>query len=146
MEVVTRLEDTDSVCGYELNVSCPNTEQGGIFFSSDPCLLSDVIRRVRRVATRPVFVKLSPNVARIAPLAKAAEDSGADAISLINTFVALAIDVHTRSARIGAGYGGLSGPAVKPIALRFVYETAQAVRIPVIGLGGIAMGRMRPNS
>jgi dihydroorotate dehydrogenase (NAD+) catalytic subunit len=140
VEVVRRLEDAEGVCAYELNVSCPNTEHGGMFFSSHPGLLSDVIERVRPVATRPLFVKLSPNVARIEPLAQAAEGAGADAISLVNTFVSLAIDVKTRTPRIGAGFGGLSGPAIKPIALRLVYEVAQAVTIPVIGLGGIANG------
>ncbi len=139
-EVVRQLEDADGVCGYELNVSCPNTEEGGMFFSSDPRLLADVVSRVRPLATKPLFVKLSPNVARIEPLAKAAEAAGADAISLINTFVSLAVDVRTRKARIGAGFGGLSGPAIKPIALRMVYECARAVKIPVIGLGGIANG------
>ena len=140
VEVIRQLEDTEGVCAYELNVSCPNTEQGGMFFSSDPGLLSDLIGQVRPVATRPLFVKLSPNVARIEPLARAAQEAGADALSLVNTFVSLAIDVDTRRARIGAGLGGLSGPAIKPIALRLVYEAAQAVRLPVIGLGGIANG------
>ncbi len=140
VEVVRQLEDSDGVCAYELNVSCPNTEKGGMFFSSDPGLLSDVIARVRPIATRPLFVKLSPNVARIEPLAKAAESAGADGISLINTFVSLAVDLKTRTPRIGAGFGGLSGPAIKPIALRMVYEAWQAVKIPVIGLGGVANG------
>lgn len=140
VEVARQLEDAEGICGYELNVSCPNTEKGGMFFSSDAGLLADVVGRVRRIATKPLFVKLSPNVARIEPLASAAESAGADAISLINTFVSLAIDVRTRTPRIGAGFGGLSGPAIKPIALRMVYEASQAVRIPVIGLGGIANG------
>lgn len=140
LEVVRQLEDTDGICGYELNVSCPNTEKGGMYFSSDPGLLADVVSRVRPVATRPLFVKLSPNVARIEPLAKAVESAGADAVSLINTFVSLAVDIRTRAPRIGAGFGGLSGPAIKPIALRMVYEASQTVRIPVIGLGGIANG------
>ncbi|MBC8167427.1 MAG: dihydroorotate dehydrogenase [Bryobacteraceae bacterium] len=139
-EVVRRLEDVDGPAAYELNVSCPNTKHGGIFFSSDPRLLGDVVIAVRKIARRPVIVKLSPNVARIEPLAKAAEESGADAISLVNTFVSLTIDARTRLPRIGAGFGGLSGPAIKPIALRLVYEAAQAVRLPVIGLGGIATG------
>ena len=140
-EVVRQLEDSEGVAAYELNVSCPNTEEGGMFFSSDPGLLADVISRVRSVAKRPLFVKLSPNVARIEPLALAAADAGADALSLVNTFVSLAIDIDSRMPRIAAGFGGLSGPAIKPIALRFVYEAAQAVKIPVIGLGGIANGR-----
>jgi dihydroorotate dehydrogenase (NAD+) catalytic subunit len=141
LAVVEQLEDTDGLAAYELNVSCPNTKEGGIFFSSDPVLLSDLIGRVRRLAKRrPLIVKLSPNVARIEPFARAAEESGADAISLINTFVSLAIDVKTRTPRIGAGFGGLSGPAIKPLALRLVYEAAQAVRIPIVGLGGILTG------
>src|SRR5206468_8460799 len=95
---------------------------------------------VKVVARRPVIVKLSPNVSAIEPLARASEQSGADAISLVNTFVALAIDAETRRPRIGAGFGGLSGPAIKPVALRFVYQAARAVKIPVIGWGGIAPG------
>jgi dihydroorotate dehydrogenase (NAD+) catalytic subunit len=140
VEVARVLEDAEGVAGYELNVSCPNTKHGGIYFSSDPALLAEVVAAVRPATRRPLIVKLSPNVARIEPLARAAADSGADAISLINTFVALAIDPHTRRPRLGAGFGGLSGPAIKPLALRMVYEAAQAVRIPIIGLGGIATG------
>ena len=140
VEVVRILEDHEGLAGYELNVSCPNTKHGGIYFSSDPALLSEVISAVKRVARRPVIVKLSPNVSAIEPLACAAEASGADALSLVNTFIALAIDPHTRQSRIGAGFGGLSGPAIKPIALRLVYQAAQAVKIPVIGLGGISTG------
>src|SRR5712691_10760676 len=140
VEVVRVLEDAEGLAGQELNVSCPNTKHGGIFFSSDPVLLAEVVAAARAAALRPLIVKLSPNVARIEPLARAAADAGADAISLINTFVALAIDPRTRRPRLGGGFGGLSGPAVKPIALRIVYEAAQAVGIPVIGLGGIATG------
>ena len=140
VEVVRVLESAEGLAGYELNVSCPNTQHGGIYFSSDPALLAEVVGTVKRVARRPVIVKLSPNVAAIEPLARAAEQSGADAISLVNTFVALAIDARTRHPRLGAGFGGLSGPAIKPIALRLVYQAAQAVKIPVIGLGGIATG------
>lgn len=139
-EVARVLEDHPGLAGYELNVSCPNTSHGGIYFSSDPALLAEVVGAVKRVARRPVIVKLSPNVAAIEPLAQAAESAGADALSLINTFIALAIDPHTRRSRIGAGFGGLSGPAIKPIALRLVCQAARAVKIPVIGMGGIVTG------
>ena len=140
VEVVLMLEDAPGVAGYELNVSCPNTRHGGIYFSNDPVLLTEVITEVKRVARRPLIVKLSPNVADIAPLARTAEESGADAISLINTFIALAVDARSRRPRLGAGFGGLSGPAIKPIALRMVYQAAKAVKIPVVGMGGIATG------
>ncbi len=140
VEVARALEDAEGLAGYELNVSCPNTRHGGMQFSSAPSLLDEVVRAVRAVARRPLIVKLSPNVARIEPLAKAAEEAGADGVSLVNTFLALAVDARARRPRIGAGFGGLSGPAIKPIALRMVYEAARAVRIPVIGLGGIATG------
>ena len=139
-EVVRILEDAEGLAGYELNVSCPNTKHGGVFFSNDPLLLAGVVSAVRRLAKRPLMVKLSPNVAAIAPLAKVAEDSGADAISLVNTFISLAIDPHTRRPRIGNNFGGLSGPAIKPIALRMVHEVYRAVKVPVVGLGGIATG------
>ena len=141
VEVVRVLEDYEGLAGYELNVSCPNTAHGGIYFSNDPALLAEVISAVKRAARRrPVMVKLSPNVTAIEPLARVAEQNGADALSLVNTFVALAIDPHTRRPRIGAGFGGLSGPAIKPIALRLVCQAARAVKIPVVGLGGIATG------
>jgi dihydroorotate dehydrogenase (NAD+) catalytic subunit len=140
VEVARVLEDHEGLAGYELNVSCPNTKHGGIYFSSDPALLGEVVSAVKRVVRRPLIVKLSPNVAAIEPLARAAEESGADALSLVNTFVALAIDAHKRRPRIGAGFGGLSGPAIKPIALRLVCQAARAVKIPVIGLGGISTG------
>ncbi|MBM3797827.1 MAG: dihydroorotate dehydrogenase [Acidobacteria bacterium] len=141
-EVVRVLEDAGGVAAYELNVSCPNTKHGGMFFSADPALLADLLGQVLPLirSGRPAIVKLSPNVAAIEPVAKAAEASGAQAISLVNTFVSLAIDARTRRPRLGAGFGGLSGPAIKPIALRLVYQAARAVRIPVIGLGGIATG------
>jgi dihydroorotate dehydrogenase (NAD+) catalytic subunit len=139
-EVIRILEDAEGLAGYELNVSCPNTKHGGIQFSSDVALLSELISLVRPLTRRPLIVKLSPNVASIEPLAQAAESCGADAISLVNTFISLAIDAHTRRPRIGAVFGGLSGPAIKPIALRLVYQASQAVRIPVIGLGGIRTG------
>ena len=140
LEVVRVLEGEDGLAGYELNVSCPNTRHGGIFFSSDASLLADLVGAVRQATRRPLIVKLSPNVARIEPIAIAAEAAGADAVSLVNTFVALAIDARTRRARIGAGFGGLSGPAIKPVALRMVHEAWKSVKIPVVGLGGIATG------
>ncbi|MCU0228727.1 MAG: dihydroorotate dehydrogenase [Bryobacterales bacterium] len=140
VEVVRMLEDAEGLAGYELNVSCPNTKKGGIAFGADPCMLGEVVAAVRAVAKRPVMVKLSPNVASITPMAKAAEEHGADAISLINTVIGLAIDARTRRPRIGAGFGGVSGPAIKPIALRMVHEAWKAVQIPVVGLGGIATG------
>src|SRR5258708_30864989 len=138
VEVVRVLNDHEGLAGYELNVSCPNTCHGGIYFSSDPALLSEVVEAAKRVATRPVIVKLSPNVSAIEPLAHAAEASGADALSLVNTFISLAIDARTQRPRIGAGFGGPSGPALKPVAPRLVYQAAPAVKLPVIGLGGIA--------
>jgi len=141
VEVVRVLEDAPGLAGYELNVSCPNTRHGGIYFSNDPVLLTEVITEVKRVARRrPLIVKLSPNVADISMLARTAEQAGADAISLVNTFIALAVDAKTRRPRLGAGFGGLSGPAIKPIALRMVYQVAKAVKIPVVGMGGIATG------
>ncbi len=139
-ETIRVLEDHPGLAAYELNVSCPNTKHGGIFFSSDPNLLAELTRAVRPLTSRPLIVKLSPNVSSIAPFARAAEEAGADAISLVNTFISLAIDARARRPRIGAGFGGLSGPAIKPIALRMVYEAAQSVTIPVIGLGGIVTG------
>ena len=140
-EEVTRvLNDAEGVAAYELNVSCPNTKHGGIAFGVDEKGLAELVSSVKAAATRPVIVKLSPNVAAIEPFARVAEDSGADAISLVNTFISLAIDAKSRKARIGAGYGGLSGPAIKPIALRMVHQAARPVKIPVIGLGGIASG------
>ena len=140
VEVIRALEDAEGIAAYELNVSCPNTDCGGMFFSHDPVLLAEVIGAARAVARRPMIVKLSPNIGRIDGLAKIVEDAGANAVSLINTFVALAIDARTRRPRLGNGFGGLSGPAIKPIALRMVYEAAKSVKIPIIGLGGIATG------
>jgi dihydroorotate dehydrogenase (NAD+) catalytic subunit len=140
-EVIRILEDAEGVAGYELNVSCPNTKEGGIYFSNDAALLATLVGLVRPLTRRPILVKLSPNVARIEPLAQAAESAGADAISLINTVVSFALNAETRGPRIAAGFAGLSGPAIKPLALRLVAEAAAAVRVPVIGLGGIANGR-----
>ena len=140
VDVLHALEDADGIAGYELNVSCPNTKEGGIFFSSDPESMSRLITKARAVAKRPLIVKLSPNVAQIEPFARAAEQAGADAVSLVNTFVSLAVDAHNGQPRIGAGRGGLSGPAIKPVALRMVADAVACLRIPVIGIGGIATG------
>ena len=143
VEVVRILEDAAGLAAYELNVSCPNTKHGGVVFGVDPLLLSEVVSAARSAigaSRRPLIVKLSPNVTRIEPAARAAVEAGADALSLVNTFVGLAIDPLTRRPRLGNGFGGLSGPAIKPVALRMVYEAAQAVKVPVIGLGGIASG------
>ena len=141
VEVLRVLEDAEGLAGYELNVSCPNTKHGGMQFGADPRLLGEVVGMARRAVTRrPLIVKLSPNVTDIAQMARAAEEAGADAISLINTVQAMAVDARTRKPKVGAGMGGLSGPAVKPIALRMVYQAAKAVTIPVVGMGGVATG------
>ena len=137
-EVIHALNDGEGIAAYELNVSCPNTKCGGIAFGSDPHMLFEVVSAAKRLAKRPVIVKLSPNVTSIPDVARAAEDAGADAISLVNTFVAMAIDAETRKPRISNITAGLSGPAIKPIALRMVWEAAKTVRIPVIGIGGIS--------
>ncbi len=132
------LNDGEGIAAYELNVSCPNTAHGGLQFGSDPRLLDEVVATAKHAATRPLIVKLSPNVSSIAQMARVAQEAGADAISLVNTFVALAIDPETRKPRIANVTAGLSGPAIKPIALRMVYDAAHAVNIPVIGMGGIS--------
>jgi dihydroorotate dehydrogenase (NAD+) catalytic subunit len=132
------LNDGEGIAAYELNVSCPNTSSGGLQFGSDPRSLDEVVTTAKRAARRPLIVKLSPNVTSIAQMAHIAQEAGADAISLINTFVAMAIDPDTRKPRIANVTAGLSGPAIKPIALRMVYDAAHAVNIPVIGMGGIS--------
>jgi dihydroorotate dehydrogenase (NAD+) catalytic subunit len=132
------LNDGEGIAAYELNVSCPNTAHGGLQFGCDPRSLDEVVTTAKRAATRPLIVKLSPNVTSISQMAHIAQESGADAISLVNTFVALAIDADTRKPRIANVTAGLSGPAIKPIALRMVYDAAHAVNIPVIGMGGIS--------
>ena len=140
VEVVRVLDEAEGLAAYELNVSCPNTKHGGLAFGADEKALSGLVAEIRATTKRPLIVKLSPNVAAIEPFARIAEAEGADAISLVNTFVSLAVDVRTRKPRIGAGFGGLSGPAIKPIALRMVYEAWKSVKIPIVGLGGTATG------
>jgi dihydroorotate dehydrogenase (NAD+) catalytic subunit len=139
-DVIRILNEGEGIAAYELNVSCPNTTRGGMVIGSDPVLLAEVVGSAKVAARRerPLIVKLSPNVTSIAQMARAAESAGADAISLVNTFVAMAIDAETRRPRISNVVGGLSGPAIKPIALRMVYEAAHSVSIPVIGIGGIS--------
>jgi dihydroorotate dehydrogenase (NAD+) catalytic subunit len=132
------LNEGEGIAAYEINVSCPNTAHGGIQFGSDPHLLDEVVRTAKRVSARPIIIKLSPNVTSIALMAHVAEEACADAISLVNTFLAMAIDAESRRPRIANITAGLSGPAIKPIALRMVYDAARSVKIPVIGMGGIA--------
>ena len=132
------LNEGEGIAAYELNVSCPNTQHGGIQFGSDPRLLDELVRSARRFSQRPLIVKLSPNVSSIGQMAHIAQESGADAVSLVNTFVAMAIDIKTRMPRIANVTAGLSGPAIKPIAVRMVYEASKSVQIPVIGMGGIS--------
>ncbi|MDR3734721.1 MAG: dihydroorotate dehydrogenase [Acidobacteriaceae bacterium] len=137
LAVVRVLNAVDGVAMYEINASCPNTSHGGAVFGTDSDLLRGLVSAVKNEAKRPVMVKLSPNVTNIAHMAWVAQDAGADAISMVNTFLALAIDVETRKPRIANGTGGLSGPAIKPIAVRMVHEASKAVNIPIVGMGGI---------
>jgi dihydroorotate dehydrogenase (NAD+) catalytic subunit len=135
--VIERLNQADGIAAYELNVSCPNVHAGGMAFGSDPGSLEFLVSRAKKASKRPLIVKLSPNVTSISHMAKVVANSGADAVSLTNTFLAMSIDVETRRPRLTNTTGGLSGPAIKPIALRMVYEAARAVSIPILGLGGI---------
>jgi dihydroorotate dehydrogenase (NAD+) catalytic subunit len=137
IEVISRLNDAEGIAAYELNVSCPNVHAGGMTFGTDPGSLEYLVGRAKTAATRPLIVKLSPNVTSVAQMAKIAANAGADAVSLVNTFLGMAIDAETRHPRLSNITGGLSGPAIKPIALRMVYETAKSIKIPIIGLGGI---------
>jgi dihydroorotate dehydrogenase (NAD+) catalytic subunit len=137
-EVVDKLNTCVGIAAYELNISCPNTERGGLIFGQNPVLTEQLTRLLKDRSTRPIIVKLSPNVTDIAELARAAEEGGADAVTVANTFLAMAIDTETFKPRIHTITGGLSGPAIRPITLRMVYQCARAVKIPVIGLGGIA--------
>ena len=140
VDVTRRLMDSEDVDAIEVNISCPNVKCGGIQFGTDPEQAAHVTREIKKVSQVPVIVKLSPNVADIVGMAKAVEDAGADAISLINTLVGMSIDLNKRRPLIANGVGGLSGPAVKPVAVRMTYQVAQAVSIPLIGMGGIMDG------
>jgi dihydroorotate dehydrogenase (NAD+) catalytic subunit len=137
VQLGARLDGIPGVAAIELNVSCPNVS-GGVDFGTDPGSCQRVVSGVRKVCALPVLAKLTPNVTRIADIARAAEAGGADAVSLINTCLGMAIDWRRRRPRLGGVMGGLSGPAIKPIALRAVYQVAQAVRVPLVGIGGIA--------
>ena len=137
---MAQMLDVEGVDGIEVNISCPNVKEGGIVFGTDPVQAARVTQEVKKHTKKPVIVKLSPNVTDIPQMARAVEEAGADAVSLINTLTGMAIDVEKRQPLLGNITGGLSGPAVKPIALRMVYQAAQAVSIPVIGMGGIQTG------
>lgn len=138
VEVLRALEDADGLAGYELNISCPNVQKGGLQFGADPAMAAEVTRSARRAAAkRPLWVKLSPLVADIRLMARAVEAEGADALTIANTYPAVAVDIRSRKSRLGSQTGGLSGPAVRPITLRLVWEAWKAVKIPIVGLGGI---------
>ena len=141
VELARILSDADGVAALELNISCPNIKEGGITFGCSVNGTFQVVSAVRQVTRLPIFPKLTPNVTDIGSIACAAEEAGADAVSLVNTFLAMAIDVETRRPRLSNIVGGLSGPAIRPIAVRMVYECKQTVKIPVIGMGGIADAR-----
>src|ERR1043166_5472195 len=138
VEVIRILEDADGLAGYELNISCPNVKRGGSQFGTDPASAAEVTRAARKAAAkRPLWVKLSPLVADIGLIAKAVETEGADAITIANTYPAMAVDYRTRKSRLGNATGGLSGPSIKAITLRLVWESWKAVKIPIVGLGGV---------
>jgi dihydroorotate dehydrogenase (NAD+) catalytic subunit len=137
LEVIRVLNEADGVAAYELNVSCPNVEKGGAEFGSDPNLLSSIVGAAKKASSRPLWVKLPPTVGFIGLMAKAAEEAGADALTIANTYPALCLDPHTRKSRLGSTTGGLSGPAIKPITVRLVHEASRAVKLPIVGLGGI---------
>ncbi len=136
-QLAEHMESMAAVKGLEVNISCPNVKEGGVAFGSDPKLAREVVKRVREKTTKHLMVKLSPNVTDIVQMAKVAQDAGADALSVINTITGMAVDLATRRPKLANITGGLSGPAIKPIALRMVWQTARAVKIPVIGVGGI---------
>jgi dihydroorotate dehydrogenase (NAD+) catalytic subunit len=137
IELARRFDEVPGISGLEMNISCPNIGEGGIVFGSNPKMAYRLVHAVRKVTKLTLIVKLSPNVTDIALMAKSAEEGGADAVSLVNTFKAMAINIHSRKPELGNVVGGLSGPAIKPIALRMVWEASQAVKIPIIGIGGI---------
>ncbi len=137
ISVIEKLNTAEGIAAYELNVSCPNVHAGGMAFGADPGSLEYLVGRARTASSRPLIVKLSPNVTSVSQMAQVAAEAGADGVSLVNTFMAMAINAESRKPRLTNVTGGLSGPAIKPIALRMVYETARAVTIPILGMGGI---------
>ncbi len=141
LAVVQRLEAVDGIDGYELNFSCPNVKEGGLLFSQNSKIAARVTELIRKATSRPIIVKLTPNVTKISEIADAAAGSGADAVSLINTLVGMSVDIDSRRPKIHSITGGYSGPAIKPVALAKVYEVAKNVNIPIIGIGGIMNGR-----
>jgi dihydroorotate dehydrogenase (NAD+) catalytic subunit len=141
VELARILSDAEGVAALELNISCPNIKEGGITFGCSLTGTFDVVHAVRKVTSLPVIPKLTPNVTDVAAFARAAEDAGADAVSLVNTFLAMVVDVETRRPKLSNIVGGLSGPAIRPIAVRMVYECHQTVKIPILGMGGIADAR-----
>jgi dihydroorotate dehydrogenase (NAD+) catalytic subunit len=140
-EIAVRLNDVEKVAGVEVNISCPNVTAGGVAFGVDPEMAASVVRAVKEKTSKPVIVKLSPNVTDVVVIARSAEDAGADAVSLINTITGMAIDIEKRVPVLANITGGLSGPAIRPVAVRMVWQVARAVRIPVIGIGGIMCAR-----
>lgn len=138
--VIESLEESPLVHAYEVNISCPNVDSGGLAFGTEPAMAASVVKACRARATRPLIVKLSPNVTDIVPVAKACEDAGADALSLINTLIGMAIDPYRKRPLLSRVVGGLSGPAVKPVALRMVWQVHNAVKVPILGMGGIQSG------
>jgi dihydroorotate dehydrogenase (NAD+) catalytic subunit len=137
IELARRFDSISGISGLEMNISCPNVKKGGIVFGTDPQMAYHLVREVRKATKLTLVVKLSPNVTDIASMAKSAEEGGADAVSLVNTFRAMAVNIHSKKPELGNIIGGLSGPAIKPIALRMVWEASQAVKVPIIGMGGI---------
>lgn len=137
IELARRFDNIPGISGLEINISCPNVKKGGIVFGTNPQMAYRLVQAVRKATTLTLIVKLSPNVTDIISMAKSAEEGGADAVSLVNTFRAMAVNIHSKKPELGNIIGGLSGPAIKPIALRMVWEVWQAVKIPIIGMGGI---------
>ena len=139
-DVLSLLEQQDGIDGYEINVSCPNVKEGGLNFGTNKEMTREITTRLRPLTGKPLMIKLTPNVTHISEFARAVEDAGSDAVSVINTLIGLAVDIYARKPRLSTVTGGLSGPAIKPVALAKVYEVSKAVKIPIIGIGGIMTG------